>query len=305
MKIVVSKSDSNNRGLGFVNHYESNYSDFLFHSCKWESQQWVEAHQPAGEFPDPPLNGVTLQIVMYGNARAQIEYGGHSFIGTIATGNMGLSPADTQCNYIIDGIHEIACVHIPTPMIRLALERSSDSIDEFLEPLQQSTWRDDAIRDYAIRMYRAARTQNYSMDHDADHMLTVLMGMLAKCANRKMKPEERTYHLALTAKRNVIDYIEEHLADDCALFKLASIANLSPYHFARAFRADTGDAPHQFVLRRRLKRAQELLRFTRIPIAEVALSCGFTSQQRLNDVFAREIGTTPGQARRSSAHPNH
>jgi AraC family transcriptional regulator len=105
----------------------------------------------------------------------------------------------------------------------------------------------------------------------------------------------------LSARQAVMDYVEAHLSEDCALFALAEAAKLSPYHFARAFHAETGDTPHQFVLRRRVSRAQQLLKHSGLALTQVALDCGFSSQQRMNDVFSRMLGISPGRYRHTVA----
>jgi AraC family transcriptional regulator len=92
-------------------------------------------------------------------------------------------------------------------------------------------------------------------------------------------------------------YIEHNLEHELSLETLAREATLSLYHFARAFKVATGHAPHRFVLQRRIERARDLLRDAEIPIATVALRCGFASQAHLTHVFRRITGSTPGAYR--------
>ena len=74
--------------------------------------------------------------------------------------------------------------------------------------------------------------------------------------------------------RRVREYIENHLERPLLLADLAAQAGLSEYHFARMFKHATGLAPHQFVMRARLQRAERLLRHSQQPITEIALACG-------------------------------
>jgi AraC family transcriptional regulator len=96
----------------------------------------------------------------------------------------------------------------------------------------------------------------------------------------------------------VIEYIMENLEGNPTLAQMAAVANLSPYHFARQFKASTGLAPHQYVISRRIERAQHLLRaHDELGLAEVALSVGFSDQSKFSFHFKRLIGITPRQFR--------
>jgi AraC family transcriptional regulator len=98
----------------------------------------------------------------------------------------------------------------------------------------------------------------------------------------------------------VVDCMESNLTGALTLADLAAAASLSPTHFARRFKATTGAAPHQHIMRLRLQRAQRLLRETPRSIAQVAFDCGFAHQGHLTRVFTRLAGITPAAFRRAS-----
>lgn len=93
--------------------------------------------------------------------------------------------------------------------------------------------------------------------------------------------------------REAIEYIHEHLAQEIRLDDLARATELSPYHFARLFKRSTGLAPHQYLIRRRVERARELLVTSSLPISEVAIQSGFCDQSHLTTHFKRVYGVTP------------
>jgi AraC family transcriptional regulator len=95
----------------------------------------------------------------------------------------------------------------------------------------------------------------------------------------------------------VIDYVETHLSQNISLSYLAQIAQMSKYHFSRSFKQSTGIAPHQYVLRRRVERAKQLLQKSRTSILEVALECGFAHPGHLSRHFKRMVGMTPKKFR--------
>ncbi|HYG88437.1 MAG TPA: AraC family transcriptional regulator [Azospirillum sp.] len=103
--------------------------------------------------------------------------------------------------------------------------------------------------------------------------------------------------LSPTVLRRVLGYIEEHIADDVSLELLASVAGLSPYHFARCFRQDTGKPPFRYIMDRRLERAGSLLATAKLPIADIAAQCGFSSASHFSTVFRKAFGVAPMQYR--------
>jgi AraC family transcriptional regulator len=102
--------------------------------------------------------------------------------------------------------------------------------------------------------------------------------------------------LARRKLHSVIEYIMENLEGSPTLGQMAAVVHLSPYHFARLFKAATGLAPHQYVIARRVERAQHLLRKNgELQLAEVALRAGFSDQSKFSFHFKRLIGITPRQ----------
>ncbi len=95
--------------------------------------------------------------------------------------------------------------------------------------------------------------------------------------------------------RKVRDFIETHLGEDLIIERLANEARLSPFHFARAFKAATGKTPHSYLTDRRIEKTKSMILEERLPLAEVAYSCGFSSQAYFKKWFKRRVGTTPAR----------
>jgi AraC family transcriptional regulator len=98
--------------------------------------------------------------------------------------------------------------------------------------------------------------------------------------------------------RAALEYIEEHLDSELALDDLAAVTHLSPYHFARMFKASTGLPPHQYLISRRVERAKLLLRSgDDLSLAQVAARTGFWDQGHFTRHFSRLVGVTPKRFR--------
>jgi AraC family transcriptional regulator len=95
--------------------------------------------------------------------------------------------------------------------------------------------------------------------------------------------------------RAVVEYVEERLDAGSTLEQMAAVARLSPYHFARQFKAATGLPPHQYVIARRVERAKQLLQGGGLTLAQVAARAGFSNQSHFSHHFKRKVGVTPGQ----------
>jgi AraC family transcriptional regulator len=95
----------------------------------------------------------------------------------------------------------------------------------------------------------------------------------------------------------VLDYIEANLEGDLTLDHMASIACLSRFHFARAFKQAVGQSPHRYVSARRLERAKALLIQGDRPLVDIALALSFSSQANFTRAFRQATGQAPGQYR--------
>lgn len=96
----------------------------------------------------------------------------------------------------------------------------------------------------------------------------------------------------------VTQYIRERISSDLSLMELAAVAEMSPSHFKTLFRRSVGMPVHQYVVRRRVEYATELLqRAEATSLADVALQAGFANQSHLARCMRRIVGMSPGQLR--------
>ena len=93
--------------------------------------------------------------------------------------------------------------------------------------------------------------------------------------------------------KRATEYMTANLAEPVSLADIAAATGLSRMHFAAQFRVATGLRPHEYLLQRRIERAQALLLTSRLPLVEIALEVGFKTQAHFTTVFARVVGETP------------
>ena len=97
--------------------------------------------------------------------------------------------------------------------------------------------------------------------------------------------------------RKIEELVDANMEDDLSLDEMAQSVELSMAHFARMFRKSTGETPHQFVRRRRIERAKAMLRDRATRVLDVAVACGFKTQQHFAQVFREVSGTSPTEYR--------
>jgi AraC-like DNA-binding protein len=118
-----------------------------------------------------------------------------------------------------------------------------------------------------------------------------LLGVTTTTAARPV-PLDLLPHL-----RRARDYIDRHYQTPADLDHLAGVAGLSKFHFARSFEAAYGETPIRYLTRRRIERAQDLLRSANLTVTEVCMLVGFASLGSFSSRFTALVGESPAAYR--------
>jgi AraC-like DNA-binding protein len=132
-----------------------------------------------------------------------------------------------------------------------------------------------------------------------DGLLRAIAGLLAGRDEGALAAECERIYLSPGKLRRVLDFVEAHLDAPIGLEDLAREAGLSANHFLRVFKLSTGETPYHYLRSRRIERAREMLAAGTMPLAELALECGFANQAHFTAAFSRELGISPGRYRRA------
>src|SRR5271156_6109189 len=104
--------------------------------------------------------------------------------------------------------------------------------------------------------------------------------------------------LPVWQQKRIIEFVEEHLAEEISLAALAKLVDLSLYHFARAFTQSFGVPPHRYHMAQRIERARSLLEKPALSVTQIGIQIGFREASSFTKAFRRFTGLTPTEYRR-------
>lgn len=138
---------------------------------------------------------------------------------------------------------------------------------------------------------------------DHDYIEALALAMLARAVQVAdgAAPQRGQGMIAPFKLRRVVAHIDDRLAEKITVEELARVAGLSTAHFARAFRQTMGEAPHHFILSRRIARVRELLTDAALDLATVAFRAGFSSHAHMTSAFQKQMGLSPAAYRAALA----
>lgn len=113
-------------------------------------------------------------------------------------------------------------------------------------------------------------------------------------------PAESRSNTQTISMEEIVSYITEHFMENLSIDVLADRAMLSPYHFIRIFKKETGFTPHEYLINTRIANAKYLLKTSQMNIKDICFSCGFFSESVFCTSFKKNIGMTPADFRRHS-----
>jgi AraC family transcriptional regulator len=267
----------------------------------WKGLQAVRYHKsPAsGEFSLPPVSPHTLALTLRPLEKLDLRYEGVKRDRPVPAGSIVVVPAGSSVMGRWQGSWDIVAIFLePSVVARVATESFElDPSQTLVPPLDGLNVPE--LRSAMLAAAAELRASDGGGPLAAEALATLLSVQLIRhITGARRLPASADGALPLRKLQKVIEYIMENLEGSPTLEQMAGLVQLSPYHFARQFKAATGLPPHQFLITRRVERAQQLLRGRRrLSLTEVAIDVGFSDQSQLSFHFKRIVGVTPGQFR--------
>lgn len=255
----------------------------------------------SGELSFSPASFHSIGLMIQPPERMGLRYDGVKLERPLPTGSIWVIPAGSSALAYWEGSVKFLGIYIePSLVARVAAESFDlDSTRTLVPPLHSLTVPE--LRAAMLAVDAELRSSGAGSSLLIESVGTMLCVHLLRHITGRRLPGAGDGILSRRRLDHVIEYIIENIEGSPTLAQMAAVANLSPYHFARQFKAATGLSPHQYVIARRVERAQHLLEGgKKLGLAEVALRAGFSDQSHFSFHFKRLVGVTPRQFRLSS-----
>ena len=227
----------------------------------------------------------------------QVDASGQRLEGAIRPSTLTFMPPHTRQHYAFRGVTTNTALSVD----KMLLQRVADS-DSRLGQFGQLEPRTPF---YRPRLERLIQEQFRIMETGAAGWRVLSEALAIQLAYELLDAfggsggRIATAPLEATDIDRLAQFIDAHMHHNFGLSDMAAVLGREPFGFARAFKAATGESPHQFVIHRRLARVRAMLETGKESLAEIAYACGFSSQSHMTATFTRHIGVPPGRYRRS------
>jgi AraC family transcriptional regulator len=158
-------------------------------------------------------------------------------------------------------------------------------------------YHDPALRQLMMLLYADTTSGGLSEQLYREHLTYALALRVLPLKQTRTIDTKVASPLPYRSLRRVTERMKE-LGDDLTLEDLARESGYSRSHFLRMFQAATGQTPHNYLIRLRLERAQDLIKKRTLSLVDVAMACGYSSHSHMTQAFRTILGVTPSEYRR-------
>jgi AraC family transcriptional regulator len=258
------------------------------------ARRWRAVTEAAQEFRTETANNYHVVKVVLQTMNIRLSAAGRTVQDGVTTpGTFHVTEPAVSARCLFRGSYDVLHLHVPNELIAecardmfaneqaLFCSRSDPTTDLTVELLGRALLGANELKDSFARLY-------------ADSVsIAIVARLLASAARAAASDGLKVSKLAQWRLNRAIEYMNAHLAERVSLADISSAAGLSPMHFAAQFRAATGLRPHEYLLRSRVERAQDMLARTGMSVMDVALAVGFETQSHFTTVFKRFVGQPP------------
>jgi AraC family transcriptional regulator len=213
--------------------------------------------------------------------------------GIVTPGTMHITPPAEPAACLFRGPYDALHLHLSTDLLT-ECGRAARGGDDPLASASPAPFRDPTIERLGLALLTADQLGSAFGPIYADCLGTAIASrLLAFRLGAAGAKQSSAAELPKWRLKRALDYIEAHLGEAISLADIAAAAGLSRMYFAAQFRAATGLRPHEYLVRRRIERAQEMLLAPTARVVDVAQQVGFQTQAYFTGVFKRFVGQPP------------
>lgn len=272
----------------------------------WEGMT-VRAYQKPnapGQAMLPPVSEVSLTLITQGTLASESRKEGGSW-GAFqrGAGDWSIDPGwgePQEIRYHALSVEPVQTlmIHMSTDFVARAASELTMHSHEQVEIRKRWLFQDPLLAQIALALQQELRTPGLAGKLYAETAAQMIaVHLLRYHAQVTQTLKEETQRLTSSQLKRVKEYVQHHLDHDLSLSELAQQSGFSPFHFARLFRLATGESPHHYVVHQRIEMAQRLLGETDLPLSQIALVTGFSSQSHLTRTLTQHLGQSPRQYR--------
>ncbi len=265
---------------------------FLQHAA-WTGVKVHRARVMAGRMVEQADDFHKINIPISGNLRTEkISATGKVTILKGSAGNICITPAGQAMSAAWEKpLDNMGILLEPEFVTKTAVENRFNSGFEFSDISKD---KDPLIQQIGLTLLAESSSETQTGKLYADSLIqTLTLHLLKNYSNAKSISENLNGGLSGYKLRRVEEFINENLEEDLSLAEIAEVADLSQFHFARAFRKSTGLTPQNYLMHQRIERAKVLLAKDDLPIVEVSLRTGFKNQSHFTTLFRKFTKFTP------------
>lgn len=264
-----------------------------YHQIKENSLRLSLLTDSPGQVEVPGLRRTIISMHIGPSVYVTCRRGEYRHHGMAVHGDIDIIPADTPSLWEIKET-DTALVLSLSPELLQAVAEQLDLDPHRIEIRNRFQVRDAQLENIAWAL-KAEKESGYPCGRLYFDSLAVSVATRLLCcySSATLELGKETGRLADRRLRQVLSYIEDHLGHDMPLHDLAAVAGLSVSHFKTLFRQSVGLPAHQYVIRRRVERARNLLSEGKLSISQIAIETGFAHQSHLARHMRRLLGISP------------
>ena len=267
---------------------------------------WIAVHPPR-VFDVHECRHVTHHVMLTVTGAAEVHWstraGGRPFHA--AAGNLGFFPCDREVHTLaITAAEAFVMYDLLSPEQHIRRICASEGMQPGAEMVAFPAFRDALVQACLLRLAR--RPEAHAADGIGDEIAArqVVVRLCEVAGARRPEWHRDTSVFAPLVMRRLVDLIDGQLAAHPSLESIADTVGLSPGHFARKFQQSAGLSLGRFMNGRRIGMSFAMLKAGAIPLSQIALDLGFSSQSHFTRLFSGHTGMAPQQFRRQHVQKN-